>query len=51
MVALAAGALLAAVSLTATALLQDDNRAETYVPAETSVDGTVTPGHFERRRP
>jgi len=47
----AAGALLAAVSLMATALFQGDNRAETYVPAETSADGTVTPGHFEDRKP
>jgi hypothetical protein len=47
----AAGALLAAASLMATALLQSDNRAGTYVPAETSADGSVTPGHFESRRP
>jgi TRAP-type C4-dicarboxylate transport system permease small subunit len=47
----AAGALLAAASLMATALLQSDNRAGTYVPAETSPDGSVTPGHFESRRP
>jgi hypothetical protein len=45
----AVGALLAALSLMATALFQDDNRTETYVPAETSADGSVTPGHFERR--
>ena len=46
-----AGALLAAASLMGTALFQDDNRAETYVPAETGPDGSVTPGHFEERKP
>ena len=45
----AAGALLAALSLMATAVLQRDNRAETYVPAETTANGSVTPGHFEKR--
>ncbi len=45
----AAGALLAAASLMATALFQGDNRGEVYVPAETAADGSVTPGHFEKR--
>ncbi len=44
---IAAGALLAALSLLATGLLQGDNRGKTYVPAETTADGRVTPGHFE----
>jgi heme A synthase len=47
----AAGAVLAALSLMTTALFQGDNRASTYVPAETSADGTITPGHFEERQP
>ena len=47
----AAGALLAAVSLMATAFFQDDNRGGVYVPAETAADGSVTPGHFEKRQP
>lgn len=43
----AAGLLLAAVSLLATALFEGDNRASTYVPAQTSADGTVTPAQFK----
>ncbi len=35
------------MSLLATGVLQGDNRGKTYVPAETSPDGRVTPGHFE----
>ena len=42
-----AGVLLAA-SLLATGLFHGDNRGETYVPAEATRDGHVTPGHFEK---
>ena len=42
-----AGVLLA-VSLLATGLFHGDNRGETYVPAEATRDGHVTPGHFEK---
>ena len=45
----AAGAALAALSLVVTALLQPDNRAETYVPGEVGADGRVSPGRFEAR--
>lgn len=45
----AAGAALVALSLVATALLQPDNRGETYVPGEVGADGRVTPGRFEKR--
>jgi hypothetical protein len=45
---IAAGAILAALSLLATGVLQGDNRGETYVPAETHPDGRVTPGHFKQ---
>ena len=44
---IAAGAILAALSLLATGVLQGDNRGKTYVPAETTSDGRVAPGHFE----
>ena len=43
---IAAGAILAALSLLATGVLQGDNRGKTYVAAETHPDGRVTPGHF-----
>lgn len=42
-----AGVLLAG-SLVSTVLLHDDNRDETYVPAEVTADGRVTRGHFEK---
>lgn len=42
------GAVLVAISLMATALLQRDHSAETYVPAEARPDGGVTPGRFEK---
>ena len=45
----AGGAVLAALSLIATALFQRDNRGETYVPAEVKADGRVSRGHFEKR--
>jgi heme A synthase len=48
---IAAGAVLAALSLMATALFQGDNRASVYIPAETQADGAVTPGHFEKQQP
>jgi O-antigen/teichoic acid export membrane protein len=44
---IAAGAILAALSLLATGVLQGDNRGKTYVPAETSTDGRVGPAHFQ----
>ena len=42
----AAGALLAGLSLIGTAIFHTDNRRETYVPAQTRPDGSVTPGRF-----
>jgi len=47
----AAGALLLGVSLMATAVFHGDNRGEVYVPAEAASDGSVTPGHYEKRAP
>ncbi|HEX5377051.1 MAG TPA: hypothetical protein VFW47_00675 [Phenylobacterium sp.] len=46
----AAGAVLVGLSLMASAMFHDDNRAEIYVPAVTSPDGRVSPGHFEKPR-
>ena len=43
----AAGCVLAALSLMATAFFQADNRRETYVPADTTADGGVVSGRFE----
>ncbi len=43
-----AGVLLG-VSLMATAVFHDDNRGETYVPAQTAPGGKVIPGHFEKK--
>lgn len=43
-----AGVLLG-VSLMATAVFRDDNRGQTYVPAEVTDDGRVSPGHFEKK--
>lgn len=45
----AAGMVLVGLSLMATALTHRDNRGLVYVPAETSPDGRVSEGHFERR--
>lgn len=43
-----AGVLLG-LSLMVTVVFQRDNRGETYVPAEVTADGRVTPGHFEKK--
>ena len=43
----AAGAVLVALSLFATALFHTDNRSRTYVPAQAQPGGQVTPGGFE----
>ena len=43
----AAGAVLAGLSLMATAVFHGDNRREIYVPAEAHPGGGVTPGRFE----
>ena len=45
----AVGAVLAALSLMATAVFQRDNRGQTYVPGHTTADGTVAPGRYEDR--
>lgn len=47
---LAAGALLAGVSLIATSVFHSDNRDLVYRPAETLPDGRVVPGGFEEKR-
>lgn len=44
----AAGAALAGLSLIATAVFHTDNRHDTYVPGQTTADGRVTPGRFEK---
>jgi type VI protein secretion system component VasK len=46
---IAAGGALVAVSLLASVILQSDNRADTYVPAQVGADGHVQPGRFEKR--
>jgi len=46
---LAAGTLLAGLSLAATVVLQPSHRGETYVPAQAEPDGRVVPGHFEKK--
>jgi type VI protein secretion system component VasK len=45
----AAGGALVAFSLIATAIFHRDNRADTYVPAQTQADGRVQPGYFEKK--
>ena len=40
--------LLLGLSLVATAVFHEDNRGETYVPAEVREGGRITPGHFEK---
>ena len=47
----AAAGLLFGLSLMASALFHDDNREDTYVPAEVTSGGRVTPGHFEKKAP
>lgn len=42
----AAGALLAAVSLIASVIFHQGRDTGVYVPAQVRADGTVTPGHF-----
>ena len=44
----AAGAALVVLSLIGTVVFHRDNRADRYVPAETTPDGQVTQGRFER---
>ena len=44
----AAGAALVVLSLIGTVVFHRDNRAERYVPAETTPGGRVTEGRFER---
>jgi hypothetical protein len=52
---LAIGAVLAGLSLMATAVFHEDNSRDRYIPAEAQPGGAVTPGHFEKegasRRP
>lgn len=48
---LAIGAVLAGLSLMATAVFHEDNRAERYVPAEATPGGGIEPGHFETAPP
>ena len=45
----AAGSLLAALSLMATAVVPRGRDTGAYVPAEVQADGTVTPGRFVKR--
>lgn len=45
----AAAGFLLGLSLIATAVFHEDNRGETYVPAEVEADGRVAPGHFEKK--
>lgn len=45
----AAGCLLVAVSLIATALFRGDNREKVYVPAQALPGGKVIPGRFEAK--
>lgn len=44
-----AGAALAGLSLMATAVFHGDNRADTYIPPQTTADGRVIPGHFVKK--
>ena len=44
----AAGAALVVLSLIGTVVFHRDNRAERYVPAQTTPGGRVTEGRFER---
>ena len=44
----AAAGVLVGLSLLATAVFHEDNRGETYVPAEAAPGGGVTPGRFEK---
>lgn len=44
---IAAGAVLAAISLMASVAFHPDNRGRTYVPPTTQPDGGVTSGRFE----
>lgn len=46
----AAGVVLVGLSLMATAVFHADNRRTIYVPAVSSPDGRVSPGHFEKLR-
>ena len=45
----AVGGLLFGLSLMITTVFQSDNRGETYVPAEVTESGRVTPGRFEEK--
>ncbi|MFN3511634.1 MAG: hypothetical protein ACK41C_01205 [Phenylobacterium sp.] len=46
---IAAGAILMGVSLLASTAFRQDNRGQTYVPAEVQPDGRVAPGRFETK--
>ena len=46
---IAAGGVLVGLSLMASAVFHGDNRGETYVPAEVTAGGQITPGHFEKK--
>ena len=48
---IAVAGVLVGVSLMATAVFHEDNRDETYVPAEVTEGGRVSPGHFEKKAP
>lgn len=43
------GAVLFALSLMASAVFHDDNRAKVYVPAEAAGSGKIAPGRFDNR--
>lgn len=45
----AAGGFLLGLSLIATAVFHEDNRGDTYVPAEVLPNGRIAPGHFEKK--
>lgn len=47
----AAAGVLFGLSLMATAVFQEDNTRDRYVPAEVTSGGRVTPGHFEKQGP
>lgn len=46
---MAAAGVLLGVSLMATAVFHGDNRGQTYVPAEVTEGGQISPGHFEKK--
>ena len=48
---LAAGMVLAGVSLMLSVAFQPSHRGEVYVPAQARPDGRIIPGHFEKKQP